>query len=200
MAAAALVAIVLSAVMARVPYLPGDVAVARAIQSVTPTDIQWAQLVTATAKWPNLFILAGIVAVASWLMAGRRAGLLALLSFGAMLGLDKLLRLLLFQARPSAELISVVDPGMKGSAFPSTFALVYVGTLGYLAVVSLARTKGWLGMVVALACIILLALGLTARVALGAHWPSDVLVSYLYGFVWAGVLLFWIPVRDERAR
>jgi membrane-associated phospholipid phosphatase len=200
LAAAALIAVVLSAVIARVPYLPGDVAVARAIQSVTPTDTHWAQMLTATAKWPNILVLAGIVAVASWLLAGRRAALLALLSFGAMLGLDKLLRLLLFQARPSPELISVAEPGMKGSAFPSTFALLYVGTLGYLAIVSLARTKGRVGLAVALACIILLALGLAARVALGAHWPSDVLVSYLYGFVWASVLLYWIPARDEGAR
>ena len=145
----------------------------------------------------NSLILAGIVVVASWLMVGCRAALLMLLSFGSMLGLDKLLRLLLFQARPSPALISVVKPAMKGSAFPRRSRCC-----------ASARSAMWqswrwreqragrhgcrsgvyhpagLG---------------TARVALGAHWPGDVLVSHLYGFVWAGVLLYWIPARDQRA-
>jgi hypothetical protein len=45
------------------------------------------------------------------LIVGRRAALLAPLKLGAMLGLDQLLRLLLFQARASPGHISVVEPG-----------------------------------------------------------------------------------------
>jgi membrane-associated phospholipid phosphatase len=35
----------------------------------------------------------------------------------------------------------------------------------------------------------LLLLGGVARVALGAHWPSDVIISYYLGLLWAAFLI-----------
>jgi membrane-associated phospholipid phosphatase len=45
-----------------------------------------------------------------------------------------------------------------------------------------------------IACSGLLILGWVARVALGAHWPSDVTISYCLGFLWATFLLRSAPM------
>ena len=42
-------------------------------------------------------------------------------------------------------------------------------------------------------CGALLILGWVARVALGAHWPSDVIVSYYLGLLWAALLIRFFP-------
>jgi membrane-associated phospholipid phosphatase len=38
----------------------------------------------------------------------------------------------------------------------------------------------------------LLLVGFAARIALGAHWPSDVILSYLIGLLWAGLLIRFV--------
>jgi membrane-associated phospholipid phosphatase len=43
-----------------------------------------------------------------------------------------------------------------------------------------------------LVCAGLLILGGAARIALGAHWPSDVLISYCLGLLWAGFLVRFV--------
>jgi membrane-associated phospholipid phosphatase len=40
-----------------------------------------------------------------------------------------------------------------------------------------------------LAGALLLFVGGSARIVLGAHWPSDVVASYLIGLVWAALLV-----------
>jgi membrane-associated phospholipid phosphatase len=45
-------------------------------------------------------------------------------------------------------------------------------------------------------CCALLMLGWIARVALAAHWPSDVIISYYWGGLWAAFLIrFALPNR-----
>ena len=57
------------------PYFPGDVAVERWVQSLAPTNLNWAEGVSRAAEFPwILFILALIVAL-SWVLAGWRAAL-----------------------------------------------------------------------------------------------------------------------------
>jgi membrane-associated phospholipid phosphatase len=43
---------------------------------------------------------------------------------------------------------------------------------------------------IVLICAALLLAGGIARIGLAAHWPSDVALSYLIGFLWA-TLLMW---------
>jgi membrane-associated phospholipid phosphatase len=49
-----------------------------------------------------------------------------------------------------------------------------------------ARRTRW---VMVLAGALLLFVGGSARIVLGAHWPSDVVASYLIGLVWAALLV-----------
>jgi len=188
-------AVALTAVIGHVRYLPGDVELARAIQAVAPPDLRWAEWLTAAARWPWLLAPLVVSVLLSLYLCGLRAAIGAVASLGAVWFLDKVLRHLVFQQRPAGDLIHVVPPQAHGSAFPSTAALIYAGTFGYLAVIAILRAGGVTRWLVAAACVAVLLLVAAARIVLGAHWPSEILVSYLYGFIVAGVLLMLVPRR-----
>ena len=183
----------LTVVIARMPYLPGDVEVTRALQAAAPGDVRWAEWITTSGRWPWLLLLVAISVVFSLYLSGLAAALGGLASVAAVWFLDTLLRHLVFQPRPSSDLVHVIAPQPHGSAFPSTVALIYVGTFGYLAMIAVLRSSGAVRWLVAAACIALLALAAVARIVPGAHWPSDILVSYLYGFVVAAILIILVP-------
>jgi membrane-associated phospholipid phosphatase len=105
--------------------------------------------------------------------------------------LGKWLGPVIAQPRPSSELVAVAE-AFSGSAFPSIFALNYMATVGFLAVLSTANASGNIRRVLLITCIGLLIIGGIARIELAAHWPSDVVVSYLIGFLWVTLLMRFI--------
>lgn len=182
------VAVLLTAGARYSPYFPGDVAVSRFVQWIAPASTGWAQWISSTAKSPWNLVLLALTVGFSWRLAGWRAALLALSSFAGMWFLGKGLGQLIGRPRPSPDLIHVADR-LSGYSFPSIFALVYASTLGFLAVLFWIKASGLLRMAVVIVCCVLLLMGWAARIALGAHWPSDVMLSYLIGVLWAGLLI-----------
>ena len=88
---------------------------------------------------------------------------------------------------------------LPGYSFPSLFALRYAATFGFLAVLAVVKSSGGLRRVLLIGCSALLALGFVARVALAAHWPSDVAISYYLGLLWAAFLIRFAPLGSEEA-
>lgn len=168
--------------------LPGDVSVARFLQSVAPGDNSWAEAITTSAKIPWNFLLLAITVLLSWLIAGWRAAVFAAVCFAGLLLIGPWLQGVIARPRPSPSLVRVVGSSSDYS-FPSIFALTCAATVGYLATLSWRALAGLGRWVVVLACVLLLFVGGSARVVLGAHWPSDVLASYLIGLVWAAALV-----------
>ena len=64
---------------------------------------------------------------------------------------------------------------------------------GFLAVLAIEKISGALQTVLLAVCGALLMLGFVARVALAAHWPSDVIISYYLGLLWAAFLIRFAP-------
>jgi len=170
------------------PYFPGDVAVERWVQSLASTNLNWAAGVSRTAEFPGVLLILALVLALSWVLAGWRAALLAILSLVGMWVLGAWLGPVIARPRPSPELVRVFRP-LTGSSFPSLFALRYAATFGFLAVLGAMKSSGALRTVLLTVCGALLLLGFVARVALGAHWPSDVALSYLIGLLWASLLM-----------
>ena len=73
----------------------------------------------------------------------------------------------------------------------------YMATVGFIAVLAAAKGSGMFRIVLLVVCVSLLVAGWIARVALAAHWPSDVALSYLIGSLWVTLLIRWIS-RDGR--
>jgi membrane-associated phospholipid phosphatase len=173
------------------PYFPGDVAVTRFVQWITPASTGWAQWISSTAKFPWNLVLLAVTVGLSWKLAGWRAALLALASFAGMWVLGKWLGPWVARPRPSPDLVYVAEK-LSGYSFPSLFALTYASTIGFLALLFARKTSGTLRAAVLLACGVLLLMGWVARIALGAHWPSDVILSYLIGLLWSGLLVCFV--------
>jgi membrane-associated phospholipid phosphatase len=166
------------------PFLPGDPPFARLVQNALPAAPAWAEFVSGLASFPVAFLLLLLALGGGAWLFGWRGALAAVASFAGMVVLDRVLRLILFQPRPNASLIRVVGH-TPGSAFPSTFALLFGATVGFLLLCGImARRRLWW-----LAGGIALVVGFAARIALGAHWPSDVLVSYAAALLWGALLL-----------
>ena len=170
------------------PYFPGDVSVMRLVQSALPESKGWARWLSSTAEMPQVLALVAITFFLARAVAGWRAALLSLVSFMGLLLLGRWLGPFISQPRPSPTLVQAAG-SFSGSAFPSISALRYASTFGFLAALAVLKTSGGLRWAIVLICSCLLfAVGI-ARLALGAHWPSDVALSYLIGFLWVTLLI-----------
>ncbi|HMK36427.1 MAG TPA: phosphatase PAP2 family protein [Desulfomonilaceae bacterium] len=185
------VAVFLIILLKHLPYLPGDVSLTRLVQSVLPESKRWAQVLSSTAETPWIFIIVAVTFFLSWMIAGWRAGLLSLVSIIGLWLMGKWLGPFVAQPRPSPGLVQVTG-SLSGSAFPSIFAINYISTLGFLAVLAAVKSSGKLRWAVLIICSSLLLAGWIARVELAAHWPSDVGVSYLIGLLWVTLLIRFI--------
>jgi membrane-associated phospholipid phosphatase len=85
--------------------------------------------------------------------------------------------------RPSRDLITVIG-NPSGFTFPSTTITFFSVTFGAVGVLSLMRKKAPYRWPIAIAAFAMLLIGCVARVALGAHWPSDVILTSVICLTW----------------
>ena len=174
-------------------YFPGDVAVERWVQSLVTQNLNWAEAVSRTAEFPWILSILGLTVAISWGMAGWRAALVSILSFAGMWALGNWLGPFIGRPRPSAELVRVLRH-LPGYSFPSLFALRYAATFGFLAELAAVKSSGVPRTALMVACAAFLILGFVARVALAGHWPSDVIISYYLGLLWAAFIIRFAPL------
>jgi undecaprenyl-diphosphatase len=182
LAGAAVCTLVVGVTMAVTHSLPGDVAVARAIQALSPgTD--WVPGFISTAYAPAKFALIGIAVLGTWRLAGIRAAAVVLAAIVLEQLLGEASKSLFQRPRPSRELIAVMGTP-SGFSFPSTFVTLYSVTVGSLVLVALRFARGAKRVGVVIVGVALLVLAGAARVVPGAHWPSDVLGTYAICLSW----------------
>ena len=172
-------------------YFPGDVALTRLVQSLAPASTGWAQWISSTGKFPWCLLLLAMTVVLSLRIAGVRGALLSLASFAGMELLGQYLGPLVARPRPAPDLVRVAQE-LSGYSFPSVHALVYASTIGFLAVLFAVKTSGPQRIVGVVISGAVLLTGFAARLALGAHWPSDLLLSSLIGLLWAAFLIRFV--------
>ncbi len=182
----AIVVTIVAGAQARLfPYLPGDVAVARAMQAVS-SDTTWVAPVISTASAPLKFLLMAIGVLGAWRLAGLRAALVVVAAIALEQTLAESSKLLFQRPRPSGQLVAVMG-APSGYSFPSTFMTIYSVTIGALGVLAWRLRPSGLrtGTLVFAALVLLIAAA--ARVVPGAHWPSDALGTYAICLTWLAV-------------
>lgn len=170
--------------------LPGDPQVARFIQSLPPgTGPAW--WVTTTVTRPMVYGLIALgIGLATW--RGRLRGLVAA---GALVALwwyaGEPLKELIRRPRPTAAFVEVARPS-SGYSFPSTFATTWFSVWLPVAVYAWRTRQRQAGTVIAGLAGLAIVVGLWARVRMGAHWPSDLLMTL--AMVWATFALIELAV------
>ena len=133
-----------------------------------------------------------VLAVAlAWLLAGWKGAAIAIGAIALEQTLGEASKNIAQRPRPSRDLIAVVG-NPSGFSFPSmftTFMAVTFGTVMMLARRSRARTAPFVMGVAGLMIVV----GWGARVALGAHWPSDVVLTTVVCLAWV-----WAAIRAVR--
>jgi undecaprenyl-diphosphatase len=130
---------------------------------------------------------------------GRRGAFILVVAVGAML-IGPALKLLI--GRPRPELFEWMATA-RLSSYPSSHALQAVALWGGVAF-ALARgpAAAWLRTFLWGAALLLIALIGISRVALGVHYPTDVLGGWAAGATWLGFCMIWLgaPMRRRRRK
>lgn len=167
--------------------LPGDVPLARAVQRLLGARPAWADWLSDVAKFPAAWWILAFAAALAFVLRGWRAALATGGAFALAHGLDQLLRLLIHAPRPTAGLVAVASPAAS-SGLPSTFGLVFGALFGLTLLAALGQRTPAAKAVALLSAALLLA-GFLARVTLGGHWPSQMLLSLALGAIAGAAML-----------
>lgn len=139
------------------------------------------------AEWLYLGMLLFVIAIAigSRWVSWRRAAVAAGLSAGLGLAVGKIISDLYYRARPFVahpRLVHLFEPHAADASFPSDHA-----TAAFAIAVAILLRKRLAGLIVLFFAAILA----FARVALGFHYPTDVIGGAAIGT--AAALLLWVP-------
>ena len=166
--------------------LPGEMSVLRqaVIERENPTWRWWQALSDATNTGPLLFVL--VIGTAVLLAARRRtAAALFLASVLVVAVVNPLLKTVVDRERPA--LVEIVGEVSAGS-YPSGHAAVSAALIGAaVLVIGRGLRNGSRRVVVTVAMTVLLLIA-ACQLALGRHYPSDVLAGWLVAGFWLAVL------------
>jgi membrane-associated phospholipid phosphatase len=179
---ALVVTVLVGAAVRMEPYFAGDVSAARVVQSMSP-GTTWATTYTATATSPIKWVVAVIALVACYALGGLSGAVLFVVALAIEQTFAEASKQLFMRPRPSRDLIEVVGTP-SGYSFPSTFMTFHAVVLGCVWILARHAAPSR-GRDVALALTpILIVVAWACRVTVGAHWPSDVVLTTLICFVW----------------
>ena len=188
----------LTIVVKNTPYFSIDVRVSKNIQLINnePFDIVMYFLsFLGNHNGALILVLAGCV-VLYFMKKTRQSFFLLVSSLGITL-LGYIIKIAVARPRPDPALIKNLTQYTGLDSFPSGHVLFFIGYFGFLFYLTFVHIekKMWKATILVILFILLISIGLS-RIYLGAHWISDVLGSYLIGFIWLyGIIIFYRKLK-----
>jgi membrane-associated phospholipid phosphatase len=178
------------------PYFAGDVTVARTVQGMSP-NASWATTYTRTATSPVKWGVAAIALAVCYALGGWPGALFFVVALALEQALGEAVKSLFMRPRPSPDLIRVVGTP-SGYSFPSTFMTFHTVVIGSIWLLA-RRAAPIVRRIARVAAPVLLVVGWACRVVVGAHWPSDVVLTTVLFGMWL-VLLQHVILTAIEAR
>lgn len=150
-----------------------------------------------TVGQPATFeVAAGLAAIGLWLRHHRRLALFLVVTVVGASLLNNLVKYLVDRARPTVP-VALSHPA--GSSFPSGHAMASFVALGLVTLLARRSAPRPVAIAVTVACVVGVLLVGFSRMALGAHYLSDVFGAWLLGLAWlvALVEIFGVARRRE---
>lgn len=142
---------------------------------------------TRAGEGPIWLAIVALLAAGLWRIGRQRLGLVLVLLVPLRL-VGSLLKALVARPRPAEPVVTVWEP-LGDFGFPSNHGLAVTLVFGFLMLVLPATPLApWPRRWLQLGCGVVIGLMGWARLAVGAHWPTDVLGGYLLG------LLLLLPI------
>lgn len=146
----------------------------------------------------NGIVLAGVAAIAAYLLARRRyyaEAVLMVLAYGGAQVLSYSLKLAFRRDRPF-----FTDPlaTLSTYSFPSGHATVSIAVYGALSLVLVRRLTGPARVVCLAAAVLLVSLIGFSRLYLGVHFLSDVLAGFSVGLAWLALCVVVLDLHHRR--
>lgn len=170
------------------PYFAGDVPIARAVQAMSP-GTSWATGVTRTATAPTKYALMALGIGLAWALAGWKGAAIVTGALVIEQSFGEASKQIAQRPRPSRELLQVIG-NPSGYSFPSTFTTFYAVVFGSLLLLARRARPGMLATSVTILSVVMIVIGWGARVVVGAHWPSDVVLATIICMTW-----LWATIR-----
>ena len=173
---------ILTFLVVTVPAFSIDLSITQGLQSITNpifaglmTFISWAGFS------PQSFILCAVIVILLFIFGYYWEGTAGFIVAVIVPLLNLLAKTLIGRARPSVDLIHIVNQ-LNGYSFPSGHVMHYTAFFGFLCFLSFTLLKpSWIRtllLVVFGSHVVLVGI---SRIYLGDHWASDVLGAYLLG-------------------
>ncbi len=134
---------------------------------------------------PVAWVALMVAAFARWRWGSWDLGLLLAVVLGGASSVTGTVKLLTTRVRPDEAIVETLS-----SSFPSGHAVRAAAVYGLVLWIALLFTRRrWLRAVFVVGAIVVIVANSLARVALAAHWPSDVLVGVAMGTAWLVISL-----------
>lgn len=174
-----------------VPYFSFDLYVTKLIQGVNLPFFDLVMRLLTEVGSLSVAIYMVFAAVVFLVLIRRRSD--ALLIAVSILGtyvISGVLKFLVSRPRPDPLLINQDQVYLVADSFPSGHVMFAIGFFGAVLFLAFSRLKNnYFRIGVSLLCLVIIGLMGVSRIYLGAHWFSDVLGSYLVGYVWLLLLI-----------
>lgn len=175
------------------PYLPIDLQISRAIQSLdSPIFFGSMWLISWPGFLPQSILITVLIAFTLYLYGLHWESVMSILAAVSSGVFNSLVKSLIRRPRPGEDLVDVFEVLMSFS-FPSGHVMFYTILFGFICYLVYALLKPSL-----MRCFLLVLFGGfiflvgLSRIYLGQHWASDVLGAYLLGgLILAGIVLLY---------
>jgi membrane-associated phospholipid phosphatase len=169
-----------------VPYFTIDLTVTRGVQTITSA---WfavlMEVISFPGSAPQSFGFVVLSLIVLFAIGLRWEAVATLFAGGGASLVDTLAKAFIHRARPSANLVHVVQE-VSGYSFPSGHVVFYTAFFGFLIFLAYSLVKKrivWRAVIIGVLSFFVALVGVS-RIYLGAHWFSDVLGAYLLGSLW----------------